>query len=81
MGFWMQNGIGIDSNTRLGECFHAHGCAKLKNDPDMRLLCNRVRLAFLENETTRHEMSPDDFEFFYQEIVKEGKDAKKLLIQ
>ena len=56
---------------------HAHGCAKLKNDPDMRLLRNRVRLAFLENETTRHEMSPDDFEFFYQEIVQEGKDAKK----
>ena len=60
---------------------HAHGCAKLKNDPDMRLLRNRVRLAFLENETTRHEMSPDDFEFFYQEIVQEGEDAKKLLIQ
>ena len=47
----------------------------------MRLLRNRVRFAFLETETARHEMSPDDFELFYQEIVQEGEDAKKLLIQ
>lgn len=40
---------------------HAHGCAELKNDPDMRLLRNCVCLAFQQNETTRHEMSPDDF--------------------
>ena len=60
---------------------HAHGCAKLKNDPDMRLLRNCVCLAFQQNETTRHEMSPDDFEFFYQDLIQEGKDAEKLLIQ
>ena len=42
---------------------HAHGCAKLKNDPDIRLLRNHACLAFLENETSRHEISPDDFEF------------------
>ena len=60
---------------------HAHGCAELKNDPDMRLLHNRVCLAFLEKETTRQEISPDDFEFFYQEIAQEDEDAKKLLIQ
>ena len=60
---------------------HAHGCAKLKNDPDIRLLRNHACLAFLENETSRHEMSPDDFEFFCQGIINRGEDAEKLLIQ
>ncbi len=60
---------------------HAHGCAKLKNDPDIRLLRNHACLAFLENETSRHEMSPDDFEFFCQRIINRGEDAEKLLIQ
>ena len=60
---------------------HAHGCAKLKNDPDIRLLHNHACLAFLENETSRHEMSPDDFEFFCQGIINRGEDAEKLLIQ
>ena len=41
---------------------HCHGCAKLKNDPDIRKLCNKA-CAFLESETTRYEMLPDDFEF------------------
>ena len=60
---------------------HAHGCAKSKNDPDIRLLCNQACLAFVENETSRHEMSLDDFEFFCQDIIKHGKDAEKLVIQ
>ncbi len=60
---------------------HAHGCAKLKNDPDIRLLRNHACLAFLENETSRHEMSPDDFECFCQGIINRGEDTEKLLIQ
>ena len=43
---------------------HAHGWAKLKNDPDIRLLCNKVCLAFIENDKTRNELSTDDFDFF-----------------
>ena len=37
---------------------HCHGCAKLKNDPDIRKSRNKACVAFLESETTRYEMSP-----------------------
>ncbi|XP_028419074.1 uncharacterized protein LOC114544711 [Dendronephthya gigantea] len=58
---------------------HAHGCAKLKNDPDIRLLRKRACQAVLEKEK-ENEMSPDDFEFSCQEIVREGEDAERKLI-
>ena len=48
---------------------HCHGCAKLKNDP-IRKLCNKACFAFLENETTRYEMSPDDFEFLCGDVIR-----------
>ena len=59
----------------------AHGCAKLKNDPDIRLLHNKACLAFIENDKTRNELSTDDFDFFCQDVIKDGKDAEKLLIK
>ncbi|XP_028394469.1 uncharacterized protein LOC114518663 [Dendronephthya gigantea] len=58
---------------------HAHGCAKLKNDPDIRLLRKRACKAVLEKEK-ENEMSPDDFEFSCQDIVREGQDAERKLI-
>ena len=58
---------------------HAHGCAKLKNDPDIRLLRKRACLAVLENEN-KHEMSPNDFQLFCQDIINEGEKAENLLI-
>ena len=60
---------------------HAHGCAKLKNDPDIRLLRKKACLAFIENDKTRNELSTDDFDFFCQDVIKDGKDAEKLLIK
>ncbi|CAB4023269.1 ATP-dependent DNA helicase pif1 [Paramuricea clavata] len=33
---------------------HCHGCAKLKNDPDIRELRNKACVAFLKGETTRY---------------------------
>ena len=60
---------------------HCHGCAKLKNDPDIRKLRNKACVAFLESETTRYEMSPDDFEFLCGDVIRQGEDAEKLLIQ
>ena len=63
------------------ESIHAHGCAKLKNDPDIRLLRNKACLAFIENDKNRNELSTDDFDFFCQDVIKDGKDAEKLLIK
>jgi hypothetical protein len=60
---------------------HCHGCAKLKNDPDIRKLRNKACVAFLESETTRYEMSPDDFAFLCGDVIRQGEDAEKLLIQ
>ena len=59
---------------------HAHGCAKFKNNPDIRLLCKRACLAVLENEN-KHEMSPNDFELFCQDMINEGEKAENLLIK
>ncbi len=52
---------------------HCHGCAKLKNDPDIRELHNKACVAFLESETTRHEMSPDEFEFLCGDVIRQGE--------
>ena len=52
---------------------HCHGCAKLKNDPDIRKLRNKACVAFLESETTRYEMSPDEFEFLCGGCDKTGR--------
>ena len=60
---------------------HAHGCAKLKNDPDIRLLRKKACLAFIENDKTMNELSTDDFDFFCQDVIKDGKDAEKLLLK
>ncbi|CAB4005609.1 ATP-dependent DNA helicase PIF1-like [Paramuricea clavata] len=60
---------------------HCHGCEKLKNDPDIRELRNKACVAFLEGETTRYEMSPDDFEFLCGDVIRQGEDAEKLLRQ
>ena len=50
---------------------HVHGCAKLNNDPDIRLLRKRACQGMLEKEN-RHEMSPDDFDLFCQDVISEG---------
>ncbi len=76
---WL-NGV-MDAEWFWWGSIHAHGCAKLENDPNIRLLRNHACLAFLENETGRHDMSPDDFEFFCQGIINRGEDVEKLLIQ
>jgi hypothetical protein len=60
---------------------HCHGCAKLKNDLDIRKLLNKAWFPFLESETTMYEMSPDDFEFLCEDVIRQGEDAEKLLIQ
>ncbi|CAB4032530.1 ATP-dependent DNA helicase PIF1 [Paramuricea clavata] len=60
---------------------HCHGCAKLKKDSDIRKLRTRACVAFLESETTKYEMSPDDFEFLCGDLIRQGEDAEKLLIQ
>ena len=60
---------------------HAHGCAKLKNDPDIRLLRKKACLAFIENDKTMNELPTDDFDFFCQDVIKDGKDAEKLLLK
>jgi hypothetical protein len=54
---------------------------KVKNDPDIRKLRNKAYVAFLESETTRYEMPPDDFEFLCGDVIRQGEDAEKLLIQ
>ena len=59
---------------------HAHGCAKLKNDPDLRLLGDRVCEAFKENNLPNNDIEPDKCEFSYQEVIQQGEDAE-LLIQ
>jgi hypothetical protein len=54
---------------------------KVKNDPDIRKLLNKACLPFIESETTMYEMSPDDFEFLCEDVIRQGEDAEKLLIQ
>ncbi|CAB3983695.1 Hypothetical predicted protein [Paramuricea clavata] len=39
---------------QAGGSIHCHGCAKLKNYPDIRKLRNKACVAFLESETTRY---------------------------
>jgi hypothetical protein len=58
---------------QAGGSIHCHACAKLKNNPDIRKLRNMACVAFIESETTRYEMSPDDFEFLCGMSDKTGR--------
>jgi hypothetical protein len=57
--------------------------ASHKNDPDIRKLpINKACFAFLESKAARYEMSrSDDFEFRCGDMIRQGEDAEKLLIQ
>ncbi|XP_028418913.1 uncharacterized protein LOC114544479 [Dendronephthya gigantea] len=82
---WLQGVLGAEwfwyrFEYQARGSIHAHGCAKLKNDPDIRLLRKRACQAVLEKEK-ENEMSPDDFEFSCQDIVREGEDAERKLIR
>ncbi|CAB3998541.1 Hypothetical predicted protein [Paramuricea clavata] len=48
---------------------HCHGCAKLKNDPDIRKL-HKACVAFLESETTRND----------SQVVKDSKSAPSQVV-
>ena len=78
---WLNGVLGVEQfwyriEYQARASIHAHGCAKLKNDPDI-LNCyanvHALHWQCLEKKNP-NEMLPEDFKFFCQYIVREGED-------
>ena len=55
----------------------AHGCAKLKNDPNVPLLRTQAAQGWFYKEKASHE----DIKFFYQGDIDHGQDAEKQIVR
>ena len=57
---------------------HAHGCAKLKNDPDIPTLkaCAAKAWSLLETQSDM-----ENFEFFFQPAIDDGKESERQVLR
>ena len=75
---WMQTGIGFDLNIKPAGTIHAHGCAKLKNDPDIPTLkaCAAKAWTLLETQSDM-----ENFEFSRHPAIDDGQESARQVLR